>query len=73
MARPAPDSVKRLVGRFDQNRKVLLSPDCIEEKLPEANSPHEQESLKRTSAADSRASPSEPDDLDDQEVSEWRT
>jgi len=30
---PAPDSVKRLVDRFDQNRKVFLSPDCNEEQL----------------------------------------
>jgi hypothetical protein len=30
---PAPDSVKRLVDRFDQNRKVFLSPDYKEEQL----------------------------------------
>ena len=33
MGTPAPDSVKRLVDRFDQNRKVLLSPDYKEEQL----------------------------------------
>jgi hypothetical protein len=28
-----PDAVKRLVDRFDQNRKVFLSPDHKEEQL----------------------------------------
>jgi hypothetical protein len=28
MGKPAPDAVKRLVDRFDQNRKVLLTSDC---------------------------------------------
>jgi len=29
----APDSVKRLVDHFDQNRKVFVSPDYKEEQL----------------------------------------
>ena len=33
MGTPAPDAVKRLVDRFDQNRKVFLSPDYKEEQL----------------------------------------
>jgi hypothetical protein len=33
MATPAPDAVKRLVDRFDQNRKVFQSGDCKEEQL----------------------------------------
>jgi len=33
MGTPAPDSVKRLIDRFDQNRKVFLSGDCKEEQL----------------------------------------
>jgi hypothetical protein len=33
MATPAPDAVKRLVDRFDQDRKVFLSPDYKEEQL----------------------------------------
>ena len=33
MATPAPDSVKRLVDHFDQNRKVFLSGDYKEEQL----------------------------------------
>jgi len=33
MGTPAPDAVKRLVDRFDQNRKVFLSPGCNEEQL----------------------------------------
>ncbi|HTW90862.1 MAG TPA: hypothetical protein VMH22_04060 [bacterium] len=33
MGMPAPDAVKRLVDRFDPNRKVFLSGDCEEEQL----------------------------------------
>jgi hypothetical protein len=33
MGTPAPDAVKRLVDRFDQNRKVFLSGDYKEEQL----------------------------------------
>jgi len=33
MATPAPDAVKRLVDRFYQDRKVLLSGDYKEEQL----------------------------------------
>ena len=33
MATPAPDAVKRLVDRFDQDRKVFLSGDYKEEQL----------------------------------------
>jgi hypothetical protein len=33
MGTPAPDSVKRLVDHFDQNRKAFLSPDYKEEQL----------------------------------------
>ena len=47
----APDSVKRLVDRSDQDRKVFLSGDYEEEQLPKAKTPHEQESLQRTIAA----------------------
>jgi hypothetical protein len=42
-----PDPVKRLVDRFDQNRKVFLSSNYKEELLPKAKTPHEQESLQR--------------------------
>jgi transcriptional regulator with XRE-family HTH domain len=37
---PAPDAVKRLVDRFDQDRKVFLSPDYKEEQL-RANAGHQ--------------------------------
>jgi hypothetical protein len=30
---PAPDTVRRLVDRFDQDRKIFLSPDYKEEQL----------------------------------------
>jgi hypothetical protein len=33
MGMPAPDAVKRLVDRFDQNRKVFLSGDYKQEQL----------------------------------------
>ncbi len=33
MGTPAPDAVKRLVDRFDQDRKVFLSADYKEEQL----------------------------------------
>ncbi len=33
MGTPAPDAVKRLVDRFDQNRKVFQSGDYKEEQL----------------------------------------
>ena len=33
MGTTAPDAVKRLVDRFDQNRKVFLSGDYKEEQL----------------------------------------
>ena len=33
MGTPAPDSMKRLVDHFDQNRRVFLSGDCKEEQL----------------------------------------
>ena len=36
----APDSAKRLVDHFDQNRKVFLSSDYKEEQLPKAKPPH---------------------------------
>jgi hypothetical protein len=29
----APDTVKRLVDRFDHDRKIFLSGDCKEEQL----------------------------------------
>jgi|WetSurMetagenome_2_1015567.scaffolds.fasta_scaffold350222_3 hypothetical protein len=59
----APDTIKRLVDHFDQNRKVcherrrrvFLSSDYKEEQLPKAKTPHEQESLKRTIAAIDKA------------------
>jgi len=39
MGATAPDSVKRLVDRFDQDRKIFLSGDYIEEQLPGAAMP----------------------------------
>jgi len=39
MSTPAPDAVKRLVDRFDQNRKVFLSPDYKEEQLRAESDP----------------------------------
>ena len=33
MGTPAPDAVKRLVDRFDQDRKVFLTPDYKKEQL----------------------------------------
>jgi hypothetical protein len=51
MSMSAPDAVKRLVDRFDQDRKVFLSNDHKEEQLPRAKTPHEQESLQRQIAA----------------------
>jgi hypothetical protein len=47
MGMPTPDSVKRLVDRFDQDRKVPLSGDCKEEQLPKAKTPHRRESIQR--------------------------
>jgi hypothetical protein len=35
----APDTVKRLVDRFDQDRKVFLSPDYKEEQLRVSSGP----------------------------------
>jgi len=55
MGTPAPDSVKRLVDRFDQDRKVFPSGDCKAEQLPKAKTPHEQESLQRQIAATDKA------------------
>ena len=55
MGPPAPDAVKRLVDRFDRDRKVSLSGNYKEEQLPEAKTPHEQEALKRTIAATDKA------------------
>jgi hypothetical protein len=51
MGTPAPDAVKRLVDRFDQDRKVFLSSDDKEEQSPKAKTPHEQESIQRQIAA----------------------
>ena len=51
MGTPAPDAVRRLVDRFDQNRKVFLSGDYKEEQLLETKTPHEQESIQRQIAA----------------------
>jgi len=39
MSTPAPDAVKRLVDRFDQDRKVFLSPDYKEEQLRPESGP----------------------------------
>ncbi len=50
----APDAVKRLVDRFDQDRKVFLSSDYKEEQLSKTKTPHEQESLQRQIAATDR-------------------
>jgi hypothetical protein len=47
MSTSAPDSVRRLVDRFDRDREVFLSPDYKEEQLRGAKPPHEQESLQR--------------------------
>lgn len=35
MATPAPDAIKRLGDRFDQDRNVFLSTDDKEEQLPQ--------------------------------------
>ncbi len=55
--------MKRLVERFDRDRKVFLSPDYKEERLSRAKTPHEQESLKRTVEV--------TDNQIDAQVSEW--
>jgi len=47
----APDAVKRLVDRFDQDHKVFLSGDYKGEQLRKAKTPHEQESIQRQIAA----------------------
>jgi hypothetical protein len=39
MGTPATDAVKRLVDRFDQDRKVILSGDYREEQLPRTRTP----------------------------------
>ena len=51
MSTPAPDAVKRLVDRFDQDRKVFLSGDYKEEQPLQAKTSHEQESIQRQIAA----------------------
>jgi hypothetical protein len=44
----ASEAAKRLVDRFDQDRKVFQSGDYKEEQLlPKSQTPHEQESLQR--------------------------
>jgi len=50
----APDTLLRLVGRFDLGRKVFLSSDYKEEQLPKAKTPHEAEALQRQTAAADR-------------------
>ena len=55
MGTPTPDAVKRLVDRFDQDRKVFLSGDYKEEQLRKAKTPHEQESIQRQIAATDKA------------------
>jgi hypothetical protein len=40
-----------LLDRFDQDRKVFLSGDCDEERLPKTKTPYEQESIQRQIAA----------------------
>jgi len=49
------DTVKRLVDRFDQDRRVFELLDHKEEQLPKAKTPHEQESIQRTIAATDKA------------------
>ena len=51
MGTPAPDTVRRLVDHFDQDRKVFLSADYKEEQRRKAKTPHEQESLQHQIAA----------------------
>jgi hypothetical protein len=51
MGASPPALVADLVERFERARKVFLSPDCKEGRLPKAKTPHEQESLKRTITA----------------------
>jgi hypothetical protein len=46
-----PATVVDLVERFERDRKVFLSADYKEEQLRKANTPREQEYLKRTIAA----------------------
>ena len=55
MGTPAPDSLKRLVDHFDQNRKVFLSGDYKEEQLSTPTTPLEQESIQRQIAVTDRA------------------
>jgi hypothetical protein len=55
MGTPAPDSLKRLVDHFDQNRKVFLSGDYKEEQLSTPKTPLEQESIQRQIAVTDRA------------------
>jgi len=43
----SPDAVKRLVDRFDQDRRVFLSGDDREEHSSMAETPPEQESIQR--------------------------
>ena len=33
MSTPAPDAIRRLIDRFDRDRKVFQSGDCKEEQL----------------------------------------
>jgi hypothetical protein len=47
----APDAVKRLVDRFDQDREVFHSCNYKEEQLPKAKTPYEQESIQHQIAA----------------------
>jgi hypothetical protein len=51
MGASPPALVADLVERFSRDRKVFLSSDYKEEQLRKAKTPHEQESLKRTTAA----------------------
>jgi hypothetical protein len=55
MGTPASDAVKRLVNRFDQDRKVFLSGDYKEEQLRKAKIPNQRESIQRHIAATDKA------------------
>jgi hypothetical protein len=47
----APGALLRLIDRFGSDRKVFLSGDYKEERLPKAKTPHEHESIQRQTAA----------------------
>jgi hypothetical protein len=53
----APESLKRLVDRFDQDRKAFLSPDCKEEQLRVPTSAHDAGDLSVRGSGDAPGAP----------------